>query len=467
MAREMFEMEPDKWQDDALEAFPKSPMLAMQACTGPGKTRVLAVIGWNFLLTRPHPMIGAASINSTNLKTGLWSELTRLYNKSKFLQQTFEVTDKAIYNREHPNTWKIEARTWAKSANEESMGAAMKGLHADYVMWLMDEVGAMPRGLLPTVEAIFSGSPREAHIAMAGNPITRQGLLFMACVTARRHCRVIEITADPDDAMRTPRVSVEHARRQIEMYGRDNSYVLVNIFGKFPSQDINTLIGEQEVLEAMERLYKAHEIGDAPLALGVDVAREGDDASVILPRRGLQAFSPKRYRNITSTEGAAQVNRMWGELGADGCFIDSTGGFGSGWLDQLITLGRSPIGVHFASRANNAQRYANKRIEMYFDTVEWIRRGGALPKVPEIAAALSQTTYTFQGDRLLLEPKEMVKKKLGYSPDDADALALTFAQPLVKASRVIRPQTSATQGYDPFRDVSLSNVVKESYNPFR
>ncbi len=41
---------------------------------------------------------------------------------------------------------------------------------------------------------------------------------------------------------------------------------------------------------------------------------------------------------------------------------------------------------------------------------------------------MSQTTYSFRGDRLLLEPKEQVKQRLGYSPDDADALALTFAQ---------------------------------------
>jgi phage terminase large subunit len=58
---------------------------------------------------------------------------------------------------------------------------------------------------------------------------------------------------------------------------------------------------------------------------------------------------------------------------------------------------------------------------MYFDFVEWIKRGGALPESDELLAALTQTTYTFKGDRFLLEPKEAVKEKLGYSPDDFDA----------------------------------------------
>jgi hypothetical protein len=82
-------------------------------------------------------------------------------------------------------------------------------------------------------------------------------------------------------------------------------------------------------------------------------------------------------------------------------------------------------------------RYENKRSEMYFEAIQWIKDGGALPDVPELLAALSQTTYTFRGDRLLLEPKEQVKARLGYSPDDADAFALTFSQPVAKA-------------YDPF-----------------
>ena len=100
-------------------------------------------------------------------------------------------------------------------------------------------------------------------------------------------------------------------------------------------------------------------------------------------------------------------------------------------------LGRTPIGVHFAGRATDP-RYDNKRTEMYFEAVDWIRRGGALPPGPasqELIAALSRTTYTFRGDRLLLEPKDQVKARLGYSPDDADAFVLTFAQPVAARER--------------------------------
>jgi hypothetical protein len=110
--------------------------------------------------------------------------------------------------------------------------------------------------------------------------------------------------------------------------------------------------------------------------------------------------------------------------------VDHTGGFGAGWIDELKRLGRSPIGVGFAAKSGDA-RYFNKRAEMAFECIEWIRRGGALPESANLLTALTQTTYTFQGDKLLLEPKADLKDRIGFSPDEFDALILTFAQPVM------------------------------------
>lgn len=428
--REVFGVTPDAWQDDALEAFPHSPRLAMKACKGPGKTAVLAWLGWNFLATRPHPMIGATSINGDNLKSGLWTELARWHAKSPLLLDQFEQTKTAIVSKAFPKTWKLEARTWAKDADATQIGTALAGIHAKYVMWLLDESGAYPESIMPTCEAIFSGDPAEAHIVQAGNPTHLQGPLYRACSGAAKLWRVIEITGDPDDPKRSPRISIEHAREQIEQYGRENPWVMVNILGKFPPGSLNALIGPDEVRAAIERKYDPGAYHKAPRILGVDVARFGDDANVIFPRQGVQAFAPLKYRNITSTEGAGAVARKWDDFKADACFVDDTGGFGAGWIDNLRLLNRQPIGIGFASKPTQ-EKYFNKRAEMYFEAVEWIKGGGALPNVPELTAAMTQTTYTFKGDRLLLEPKDAVKLKLGYSPDDADAFALTFAQPVI------------------------------------
>ena len=450
MVRELFGVTPDPWQDEALEAFPTAPRLAMLACTGPGKTATLAWLGWNYLLTRPHPIIGATSISGDNLKTNLWTEFARWRAKAPLLERLFEQTKTTIFSREHPATWKLEARTWARDANAAQIGSALRGLHGPYVLWLLDETGDYPPAVLPVAEAIFSGEPIEAHVVQAGNPLNLQGPLYHAH-THRTTWKVISITADPADPNRTPRVSIEHAQQQIDEWGRDNPFVLVNIFGQFPPSSMNALIGPAEVEEAMKRYYRAHEIGAAARVLGVDVAREGDDASVIFKRQGIQCFPLLKQRNILGDQGAGIVNREWRDWNADACFVDGTGGFGSSWIDALLRLGRSPISVQFAGQAHKHGLYFNKRAEMYLEAVQWIRRGGALPESRELMRALTETTYTHKGDRLILEPKDMIKQKLGFSPDEADAFVLTFAEPVTaKASYAQNRAPLSEKPYDPF-----------------
>jgi phage terminase large subunit len=428
--REVFSVTPDPWQADVLEAFPGHQRLAMKACKGPGKTAVLAWLAWNFLLTRREPKIAATSITATNLADNLWAEMAKWQQRHSYLREHFQWGQTRICSKEFPETWWMSARTWTRTADRHQQGNTLAGLHADNILFILDESGGIPDSVMAAAEAALS-SCVDGHILQAGNPTHLDGPLHRACTSERRLWHVTEITADPDDPKRSTRVKAEWAKEQIEKYGRDSPWVLVNVFGRFPPSSLNSLIGPDECKEATKRFYKPEDYREAPRVLGVDVARFGDDASVIFPRQGLVAFPPQKLRNFDGNQGAGAVARKWADWNADAVFIDDTGGWGSSWIDNLLRLGRHPIGVGFASRANDP-RYDNKRTEMYFEAVDWIKRGGALPDIPELIAGLSQTTYSFRGDRLLLEPKEQVKQRLGYSPDDADAFALTFAQPVTR-----------------------------------
>jgi len=451
MVRELFAVDPEPWQEEALEAFPSHQRICLKASKGVGKTCLEAWLIWNFLLTRPYPKVAATAISGANLADNLWTELALWRDKSPLLSAKFTWTKTRIFANDHPETWWCSARSAPQAADKTQQANTLAGLHAEYILFVLDESGGMPRAIMASAEAALSVC-KEGHLVQAGNPTHLEGPLYDACTAERRLWKIIEINGDPDDPKRASRVSVEWARQQIEKYGRDNPYVLVNVFGRFPPSSLNALIGPDEVRDAQKRYYRAFEIGQAPKVLGVDVAQYGDAASVIAPRQGIQCFPLLKYRNIDSTQGAGQVARKWNEWEADAAFIDATGGFGAGWIDQLRLLGKAPIGVQFAGQANNKDRYVNKRAEMYFDFVEWIKRGGALPESSELAAALSQTTYTFKGDRFLLEPKDEIKIKLGYSPDDADALALTFAEP-VAARAGLRPTSHRDIAYEPFRDL--------------
>ena len=214
----------------------------------------------------------------------------------------------------------------------------------------------------------------------------------------------------------------------------------------------------------MKRCYSTHQIGNAAKIIGVDVARFGDDESALAFRQGILAFPFQTYRNIDSTYGAGLVARAWDDFGAHACFVDDTGGFGSGWIDGLKRLGKSPVGIGFASKPNDG-RYFNKRAEMAFECVQWIRRGGALQK--------RQSGDRFDPDELHVSRRQAVARAEGgpqgpdwLLADEFDALILTFAQPVMVPD--FRPRFKMAVEYNPYAEEGANRPSNFSYdyNPF-
>lgn len=450
-----FGIEPDLWQKDMLALLGGEPnpkrKVCMKACTGPGKSAALAWAGWHrlvcFAAKGEHPKGAALSITGDNLKDNLWAELSKWQSRSPFLLSAFTWTKEKIYANDHPETWFLSARSFAKDANPEAIGRALSGLHSKFPFVLLDETGDMPVAVGRAAMQIFTGMPSDAALIQAGNPTSTAGLLYESCNSGSY--AVITITADPADPKRTPRVSVEHAQEMIDAHGRDNPWVMATILGLFPPAGFNCLLSYEEVTAAMARHYRDSDYEFASKVLGVDVSLYGDDSSVIFPRQGLVAFKPIVVRNVGPMVGAGHVGRKWADWKADACFIDATGGFGDPWAAALESVGRDPVRVLFHGPAIS-NRYANKRAEMYFEMVEWVKAGGALPPIPELVAELTMTTYSFKGDKLIIEPKIEVKKRLGRSPDMADALALTFAYPVMKGSTRTIDSSATGANFDPY-----------------
>lgn len=449
--RENFGVEPDEWQCDALHAFNKYQRICFKASKGVGKTAVLSWMAWLFLATRPHPKIAATSINADNLADGLWSEMATWQNKSVYLKHAFVWTKTRIFAREHPETWWMSARSWAKGADANQQANALAGLHADYVLFLLDESGGIPDAVMAAAEAALS-TGIELKLVQAGNPTHLEGPLYRACTSERHLWHVITINSDPDNPKRSPRVSAQWAKEQIEKYGRSNPWVMVNVFGEFPPGSINTLLGVEEIEKAMQKGVREEDYSHAQKRLGIDVARFGDDRTVIFPRQGLRAYKPVEIRNARTNDIAARVMQAKSKWNSELEFVDGTGGYGSGVIDSLIQAGASPYEIHFSGKAID-NRYFNKRAEMWFLMAEWIRRGGSLPNMPDLGRELATPTYTFNNGKFQVEPKDQIKERLGFSPDIADALCLTFALPEMQSSvafgqQIQRPRVNVD--YDPF-----------------
>lgn len=427
-----FKFDPDPWQADALRALggQMNPRrrVTLKAATGVGKSAVLAIATWHrltcFAGRGQHPKGACLSGEGwTNLQTNLWSELSKWQSRSEFLKAAFEWTQKRVFARDHAETWFVAARSYPSNANAEALGVSLSGLHSEYPFIILDETGMAPPAVGQKAEQIFTGGVKDGLFLQAGNPTSTSGLLYVSAMAGDQ--TIITITADPDDPKRSSRVDPEHARNMIEKYGRTNAWVKSTILGEFPDTAINTLMSVDDVEKAMRRQLDPEAYRYAQKRIGVDVARFGSDATVLFPRQGLNAFPPVEMRGARTNEIAARVALAKSNWGSELELIDDTGGWGAGVVDQLLQAGHKPTPVNFSGKAQS-EKYLNARAEMWWRMADWVKRGGALPHLPEIVKEFATPQYSFQSGRFVLEPKEQVKKRLGHSTDHGDALALTF-----------------------------------------
>lgn len=436
---EQFGATPDPWQADVLRAFvdPNQRRISLQACAGPGKSAILAWCGWYFLATQAtrngHPKAVATSITAQNLKTNLWAEFAKWQANSEFLKAAFTWSPSAIVAKDHPATWRMDPKAWPKTGSADEQGATLSGMHSQNVLSLIDESGGIPATVLRAAEQSLPNTV-FGKILQAGNPISLDGMLYEAANRLRDQWLVISITGDPDDPkawVHSPRVGLEPAamnRKQIETYGRDSNWVKAYILGQFPDTSMNALIGIEDVLAAMERHLEPHVYTWSQKRLGVDVARFGDDRTVIFPRQGMAAFKPTELRGMNTVDIAARVAMAQAKWGSELNLVDDTGHWGHGVIDNLQAAGIPSMGIQFHGKALNP-RYKNRRAEMWIEMTEAIKKGMALPNVSELVAELTTPTYTFSNGTFQLEEKDQIKSRLGRSPDLADALAITFAIP--------------------------------------
>ena len=197
----------------------------------------------------------------------------------------------------------------------------------------------------------------------------------------------------------------------------------------FSASSDDTLIPIPLVVEASGRELKEQDVVGAPLVIGVDVARHGSDSTVFLRRKGLFAYPPKVIRDKNNMDVADLLVSYINQHQPDAVFVDA--GQGQGVIDRVRMLGCKVYEVNFGSKALKEGRFLNRRAEMWYGIREWLLSGGVIPDDSKLMKELAAPTYLFNAaGKIQLESKEDIKERLGFSPDIADALALTFAMPV-------------------------------------
>lgn len=411
---------------------------AVSSGHGIGKSVLTSMVIMWAISTRPflHGTVTANTIGQLNTKT--WATLNTWYQRCK-TAHWFEINSERIYHKQHKDNWFVAAQS-SKEQNSE----AFAGQHAadSTSLYIFDEASAIPDVIWEVAEGGMTDG--EPIMLAFGNPTRNSGKFHQACFGSLRH-RWNPVIIDSRDARFTNK---EQIAEWIQDYGEDSDFVRVRVKGLPPNASDLQFIGLNTVTAAQRRAVSV--LPDEPLVCGLDLARGGSDECVFRFRRGAdgRTIPPVRVPGEQARDSMKLVTLAADILGKSYhghrvavLFVDATGGsIGGPIADRLRQMGhRNVVDVQFGGESPDP-KYGNMRAYMWGRMRDWLDGRGAIDDAPALETDLTGPGYRHdKQDRILLESKEDMKKRGLDSPDDADALALTFAQ-TVKAPETATPR---------------------------
>ena len=454
---------PEEWQReilfsirDGLIDLNTAIQLAVASGHGVGKSALVSwIILWG-ISTFPDTRGVVTANTETQLKTKTWAELGKWFNR--FLaKEYFDLTATALFSKDpaHERTWRIDMVPWSERNTEAFAGLHNKGRR---IIVVFDEGSAIPDVIYEVTEGALTDSETQIIWCVFGNP-TRNTGRFRECFPGQRFSSVWK--TKQVDSREVSLTNKDQIKKWISTYGEDSDFVRIRVKGIFPS------VGEMEFFNAEEvdaAIYREPSDSTyAPLALGVDVARYGKNASVIFIRKGrdAQTFERRRFQGLNTVQLADKVVEAHAQYSPDGVMVDG-GGVGGGVVDQLRSRRLHVYEVQFGAKddvphqvyGSAGEKFANKRSGMYGAARAWIRTG-SLPKDPEFRKQLMSIKYTFnkKDEIQLISKEDMLKLDPDLELDDVDAFVTTFAAALVKndlAGGQFPTPNLVVSDYDPF-----------------
>jgi hypothetical protein len=437
---------PDEWQRNQLleigRRLSDDPYTVIQEAIasghGIGKSTEVAWLALWAVMTFPDCRGVVTANTETQLRTKTWPEVSKWFALLRFaeLREMFDLqaTSIASTSQGHEKTWRIDAIPWSERNTEAFAGLHNAGRRA---VIIFDEGSAILDKIWEVAEGALTDAETEMLWLVYGNP-TRNTGRFRDCFSKHRHLwRPRQI-----DSRTVKRTNKQRLAEMIQTYGLDSDIVKVRILGQFPSASSAQLIPVDVVQSARTRVLPPPLVTD-PIIFGVDCARFGDDHSTLAIRCGRDARTRpwKRWFQQDTMQVAGDVAleaQMWKP---DAIFVD-VGNIGGGVIDRLRQLlkGSVPVfEVNFGGPGrevdweNNLKvRTVNKRSEIWLRTRAWLKGGGCIPDEQAIEDDLAGPEYSYDAGEtaIQLERKVHMKARGQPSPDDGDALACTFAEPV-------------------------------------
>ena len=435
--REVLQFEPDEWQANAARDLAKFPKVSIKSGQGIGKTGLEAAVFLWFLTCFPFPRVVATAPTKQQLNDVLWSEIAKWMGNSPLLPRLLKWTKTYVYMIGNEKRWFGVARTATKPEN-------MQGFHEDNMLFIVDEASGVADPIMEAILGTLSGENNK--LLLCGNPTRTSGTFYDSHTRDRALYRCFTVSS-----MDSHRTNKENIESLIRKYGWDSNVVRVRVRGEFPKQEDDVFIPIEVIEQCSSRVYELPDGSGMPfVVLGVDVARFGDDETVLyLNNFGhCRLVRKRRGQDLMSTAG--DVVAVYREFYAKNpsyhgkmyVNIDDTG-LGGGVTDRLREVRREQklhrmviIPINAAEKIETdtsagkdaARRYNNLTTAMWASMRDLLtEKSIVIGDDQETFAQLSSRKYRMASNgKLEIEPKEEMKKRGLDSPDRADALALSL-----------------------------------------
>lgn len=418
---------PDQWQreiceaitaairagDSADDALREAIQIAVSSGHGIGKTTLIAWLILWFMSTRDFPQIVVTANTKQQLDTKTWRELAK-WHKLAINSMWFTWSATKLVHNLYPETWFASAIPWNANNSE-----AFAGTHEKHVLVIFDEGSTIADIIWEVTEGAMT-TPGAMWVVF-GNPTQNTGR-FAQCFGKFKH-RWITRQIDSRTAKMANKAQIQ---KWVDDYGEDHDFVRVRVRGVFPRAGTVQFVSLETVANAMRRKPEGFE--QFAKVMGVDVARHGDDQSVVCRRQANKVWPLRKYRVSDLMKLADIVAGEIYEFQPDAVFVDATG-MGWGVIDRLRQLGFGGmvIAVQVGELATDETRYVRVRDELWGRAKDWLEGGGCLPTDPELESDYTGPQYGFDNrQRIQIESKKDMKARGLPSPDCADSINLTF-----------------------------------------
>lgn len=401
---------------------------------GIGKSALVSMLTLWFMTTRMGSTVIITANTEQQLRSRTMAELgkwTALSINSHWWEPTaMSLKPAEWFGEAVKRDLKIDLGYWYASGQlwSEENPDAFAGIHNHHgVMLIFDEASGIPKPIWTVSEGFFTEPIPDRYWFVFSNPRRNSGAFFECFHKDRNFWRTRNIDSRSVEG-------TDHGtfNKIIAQYGEDSDEARVEVKGQFPNQGSNQFIGKDAALNAQMR----EPIPDpgAPLLMGVDVARFGEDRSVIAFRKGRDAtiIPWHKYKGLDTVQLAGIVADLAGKHKPSAIFVDGNG-VGGGVVDNLKAWGYRVVEVQMGSSPTDGDTYYNKRVEIWGRLREWLMTG-TIPNDTELFSDLISPEYSYHpvSNKIQLEGKDHMKQRGLASPDLAEALALTFAQPVAR-----------------------------------